>query len=180
MEMLNTHAKAESPAPQGGGETVIVDTRFGVYEFAPHSQITLPQGLVGMADMTHFGLANLPPPLSEDLKLLQSLDGDPLSFIVWPTTPDAAPIAAEDLTDACKALGLDPQTLALLFLVTVLRRAGRGGLSAAKGRGRAPPSDRPRGASLFCLAGRRQVLPSNPATRPGRSCRLHEVRRAIH
>ena len=50
-------------------ETVIVETRFGTYEFAPQETITMPNGLIGFADQRLFGLGNLPAPVPADFKL---------------------------------------------------------------------------------------------------------------
>ncbi len=54
-------------------ENVDVETRFGTYEFTPPQTVVMPHGLIGFADQQVFGLANLPAPVPEDFKLLQSL-----------------------------------------------------------------------------------------------------------
>ncbi len=65
-------------------EIVVVETRFGTYEFTPAQAVVMPHGLIGFADQQLFGLGNLPAPVPEDFKLLQSLGAPPISFIVMP------------------------------------------------------------------------------------------------
>ena len=103
-----------------GAESLRVETRYGVYGFGPDNRIAMPQGLVGFTDHRVFGLANLPDGVPEDFKLLQSLDAEtPLSFIVMPLAPEAAPIEPADLTEACTASGIEVERACLLYVVTV-------------------------------------------------------------
>lgn len=113
------------PAPQ---ETVIVETRFGVYEFTPDNTIVMPQGLVGFAEHQLFGLANLPEPVPEDFKLLQSLGEPPISFIVMPVPPEHAPIEPADRDEALAALGGSAQESVFLFICTIRTRRGDPGI----------------------------------------------------
>ena len=100
-------------------ETVIVETRFGTYEFAPQETITMPNGLIGFGDQRLFGLGNLPAPVPADFKLLQSLDDVPISFIVMAASVEEAPVAAADLDEACAAGGFARDDVAVLFLCTI-------------------------------------------------------------
>lgn len=101
------------------GETVIVETRFGAYEFTAENTIYFPHGLIGFAEHRVFGLANLPNPVPEDFKLLQSLGEPPVSFIVLPLSADEAPIDTDDLKEACKAVGCALKDAYFLFVCTV-------------------------------------------------------------
>ncbi len=103
-------------------ETVVVETRFGTYEFAPNETVMMPHGLVGFADQQLFGLGNLPARLPEDFKLLQSLGEPPISFIVVPLSSDEAPIEAADLDQACAATGFVRDQIHLMFLCTIRPR----------------------------------------------------------
>jgi flagellar assembly factor FliW len=103
-------------------ETVVVETRFGTYEFAPHETVMMPHGLVGFAEQQLFGLGNLPAPLPEDFKLLQSLGEPPISFIVVPLSSDEAPIEAADLDAACAATGFVRDQIHVMFLCTIRPR----------------------------------------------------------
>jgi flagellar assembly factor FliW len=118
--MLNqeAHRLAGRIGP-GPEETVIVETRFGTYEFTPASTIVMPQGLVGFAEQQLFGLANLPDPVPEDFKLLQSLGEPPISFIVMPISPEAAPIEPADRDEAFATLGGNPEESVFLFICTI-------------------------------------------------------------
>jgi flagellar assembly factor FliW len=113
-------AKAAEARPIGLPlESVVVETRFGIYEFAPEQTIIVPNGLVGFADQQLFGLGNLPAPVPEDFKLLQSLEEVPISFIVLPVAKDELPIEAADLADACDAVGFSVDDIQVMFLCTI-------------------------------------------------------------
>ncbi len=103
-------------------ETVVVETRFGTYEFAPNETVMMPHGLIGFAEQQLFGLGNLPAPLPEDFKLLQSLGEPPISFIVVPLSSDEAPIEAADLDAACIATGFVRDEVHIMFLCTIRPR----------------------------------------------------------
>ncbi len=109
-------------------ETVVVETRFGTYEFAPDETILMSRGLLGFADQKLFGLGNLPAPLPEDFKLLQSLGEPPISFIVVPLSSDEAPIEAADLDAACAATGFVRDQIHVMFLCTIRPRENGDGI----------------------------------------------------
>ena len=124
MRLEQTTALQRTDAPAAPpDDKVIVDTRFGVYEFTSDNTIVLPQGLVGFPDHQMFGLANLPDPVPEAFKLLQSLSEPPISFIVMPCTSDSAPIEQADIGEACAAVGCTPGDVHLLLICTVKPRS---------------------------------------------------------
>jgi flagellar assembly factor FliW len=100
-------------------ETTLVDTRFGPYEFTPENTIIIPNGLIGFADQQSFGIGNLPPPVPEDFKLLQSLGDLPLSLIVISMSSDETPFEAADLDTACTATGFVRDQIHVMFLCTI-------------------------------------------------------------
>ncbi len=100
-------------------ETVIVETRFGTYEFAPEQTIIMPRGLVGFADQQLFGLGNLPEPVPEDFKLLQSLDEPPISFIVTAMSADESSIEMSDLKEACSVIGFPRDEIHVMYICTL-------------------------------------------------------------
>ena len=128
QEDLQDHPIAPAIA---AGETVIVETRFGTYEFTAESMIYFPHGLVGFADHRVFGLANLPDPIPEDFKLLQSLSEPPISFIVMPLSADEAPIDADDIEEACNGIGCALNAAYFLFVCTVHPRDNGEGIDVS-------------------------------------------------
>ena len=116
---LQTVTAAEAQTVTLPSEAVVVETRFGTYEFTSNETFTMPHGLIGFADQQIFGLGNLPAPMPEDFKLLQSLGEPPISFIVMPMSSDAAPIEAADLDTACTATGFVRDQVHVLFLCTI-------------------------------------------------------------
>ncbi len=119
--MLNTDgALALQDRPMAlPSENVVVETRFGTYEFTPTQTVVMPRGLIGFAGQQVFGLANLPAPVPEDFKLLQSLGEPPISFVVMPMSSDQAPIEAADLDEACAAAGFVRDQIHVMFLCTI-------------------------------------------------------------
>ena len=73
-------------------ETVVVETRFGAYEFTPAQTVVMPHGLIGFADHQVFGLANLPAPVPEAFQHLQPPGPPPIPFVVIPPLRLAAPV----------------------------------------------------------------------------------------
>lgn len=109
-------------------QATLVDTRFGPYEFTPENTITMPNGLVGFADQQSFGIGNLPPPVPDDFKLLQSLGDLPLSLIVISMSSDEAPLEAADLDTACAATGFVRDQIQVMFLCTIQPTANGAGI----------------------------------------------------
>ncbi len=105
-------------------ENVVVETRFGVYEFAPQNTIIMPRGLVGFPDLRLFGLGNLPEPVPAAFMLLQALGEPALSFVVMPSSPAEAPLETRDLEEACAATGFLRDDVLLLFICTVRKKDG--------------------------------------------------------
>ncbi len=118
LNLERAHATEERPVALPS-ETVVVETRFGTYEFAPDETVMMPHGLIGFAEQQLFGLGNLPAPLPEDFKLLQSLGEPPISFVVLPMSSDEAPIEAADLDEACAAAGFVRDQIHVMFLCTI-------------------------------------------------------------
>ncbi len=121
LNVERAHATEERPVALPS-ETVVVETRFGTYEFAPDETVMMPHGLIGFAEQQLFGLGNLPAPLPEDFKLLQSLGEPPISFIIVPMSSDEAPIEAADLDAACAATGFVRDEIHVMFLCTIKPR----------------------------------------------------------
>lgn len=140
---------------QAPDETVIVETRFGTYEFGPQNTLLLTQGLLGFPDHRAFGLANLPEPVPADFKLLQSLGEPPISFVVMPVPAEHAPLEPADADEACAALGGARESTYFLFVCTIMARPNGDGVDMTANL-RAP--------IVFDLATRRArqcVLPSD-------------------
>lgn len=121
LNLESPHATEDRPVALPS-ETLIVETRFGTYEFASDETVTMPRGLVGFAEQQLFGLGNLPAPMPDDFKLLQSLGEPPISFIVMPMSSDEAPIEAADLDAACAATGFARDGIHIMFLCTIRPR----------------------------------------------------------
>jgi len=109
-------------------DSVVVETRFGTFEFSEKNTIHMPRGPHGFTQYRDFGLANLPPPAPENFKLLQSLDDTQLSFIVTPLNVESGAVAVDDLRDGALSVGIDPDKAIFLLIVTL--RAGDNGTTA--------------------------------------------------
>ena len=100
FEQSATAPSAEPRAGQKGGRCV----RF-------------PQGLPGFPDATQFSLQ----PFGGDtgLLLLVSMDDPGLRFLVMPHVEGRLPLAAGDIASACTTLGIAPDDVAILLVVSV-------------------------------------------------------------
>ena len=122
------HAIRPEPAAESE-EGIVVETRFGVFEFAPANTIHMPRGPHGFTECHDFGLANLPEPVPEHFKLLQSLDDAQLSFIVTVLDPESGAVLVEDLKDGAASVGLTFESAIFLLIVTL--RVADGGTAAS-------------------------------------------------
>lgn len=112
---------AEEPAP----DRIVIDTRFGRFEFDTTKAVTISRGLLGFADHTVFGIANLPQPGFEHFVLLQSLNDPEITFVVLPLEIVAGLIDAAHIDDARKTLKIAPEDLAVVLVVAIRQIADR-------------------------------------------------------
>lgn len=101
-----------------------IETRFGKIRISRKQPIQFPKGLLGMPDSRQFCLTSFPVEKFAQFRLLQSLEDHALSFIVQPTDIQNKLIEKDDLMAACNELGISPENLALLLVVSVHRQAG--------------------------------------------------------
>ena len=125
---LQSVPDSETPAVALPTETVVVETRFGTYEFTSGQTLMVPNGLLGFPNQRLFGLGNLPAPVPEDFKLFQSLDDTPLSFIVLPVAKGERPIDEAAIDDACNVVGFDPNEVQVMFLCTISSKSDGTGI----------------------------------------------------
>jgi len=103
------------------GEPEIIDTRFGKIMLRRDKPISFPRGLLGMPDKFHFFLTEFPSEKLNRFKLLQCLDDYKLSFITLPLDLQNGILTAEDLAVASREVGILPENLAILLIVSVHR-----------------------------------------------------------
>lgn len=106
-----------------------IQTRFGEIALRTDNAISFPRGLLGMPNKHKFFITNFPSAKLQKFKLLQSLDDYGLSFITLPVGLTNGIIAAEDLTAACKDLGIKMENLVALLIVSVHRSPDRVSIS---------------------------------------------------
>lgn len=106
-----------------------IDTRFGKVKLNRKNSIAFPRGLLGMPDKKSFFITNFPSEKLSKFKLLQCIDDHTLSFITLPAGLYNGIIAAEDLTLACSELGITPENLLVLLMVSVHRSPAKVSLS---------------------------------------------------
>lgn len=112
----------DDEAPSAG--RTIIETRFGVMDFDLDNAIEMPHGIPGFPDKRRFGLGRLPGTSGEQFLLLQSLEDAQLSFIVLPVSLEGGPVAREDIAGGMEALGIAPDGVAVLMIVTAREEAG--------------------------------------------------------
>ena len=110
------------------GQTITLETRFGLLSFKGEQAIEFPQGLFGFSNCRSFGLANLPSDPDNQFKILQSLEDQTLSFIVLPQArAKDGLIKIEHLDEALNTLGMiDYEEAAILLIVTIRPQPGGG------------------------------------------------------
>ncbi len=97
---------------------VRITNKLGTFEYDRNLAINFPVGMVGFPDVHEFGLATLSDSMAK-FNLLQCLTEPRLSFIVLPVALDAVPIEPEDLKEAYESLGIKPEDLLVMFVITV-------------------------------------------------------------
>ena len=125
MPITNAAAPVgECAGDDSSPERIIVENRFGCYEFSDANSVHFPNGLLGFADCCKFGVANLPDPKLEQFKLLQSLEKADLCFIVT-ALPDNGPFQEDDLDELCRTASI-PRENAVFLLIVTIRQQGDG------------------------------------------------------
>ena len=119
------NVEATRDAPSVVGDTTFIESRFGHLEFRGENAITLPQGVLGFSGYHDFCIANLPDGKHPQFKVLQCLTEPDVAFLVVPFNIDSEAIDEADLDEACEALSIEREDLAMFLIVTV-RREGDG------------------------------------------------------
>jgi len=95
-----------------------IKSRFGKISVQVEKAISFPHGLPGMPEAVSFCVADFPNTAHDQFKILQCMNIEELSFIVVPATYDNQLLEEKDAIDACSILGINPDDLLLLFIVT--------------------------------------------------------------
>lgn len=123
--MADTMKQAASESAENMAEPTtpreMLETRFGTIEVDRTGMITFEHGLLGVPNSKHFVLVDFPSQKLAQFRLLQSLDDKNLSFITLPLEMENAVIEKADLEKACADIGIAPQNLAVLLIVSVHR-----------------------------------------------------------
>lgn len=99
-----------APAPLGH------DTSTAAGAEVERQEIHFPQGLPGFPTATRFVLR--PATVGSSLLMLTSSDDPSLRFLVMPYIEGRLPLASDDLSEACAALGLARADVAVLLVIT--------------------------------------------------------------
>lgn len=102
-------------------EQEIIETRFGRVAITHENPLLFPSGPLGMPELTRFCITQLPGEKMNGFKLLQSLDDLTVSFIVLPLAVENPIIEKEDVLKACSDIGVAPENIAILVIVSVHR-----------------------------------------------------------
>lgn len=98
-----------------------IQSRFGEVSVDISKAITFPRGLLGMPSKENFVLTKFNSAKMEQFKLLQSLDELQLSFITLPLDMNNNIIGINDIRETAKGLGVAPEDLVVLLIVSVHR-----------------------------------------------------------
>jgi flagellar assembly factor FliW len=99
----------------------VIETRFGTIEADRNNAIHFEHGLLGVPNSKRFVLVDFPSQKLAQFRLLQSLDDKNLSFITLPLEVENAIIERADIEKACGDIGISPDNLAILLIVSVHR-----------------------------------------------------------
>jgi flagellar assembly factor FliW len=164
----NKSASRQAPPSEEAIATnaIVVETRFGRFAFDPDQSIEFPRGVPGFPAHKHFGLTALPDARLQQFMLLQCLADAALSFLVQPISAENGPIAPEDIAAARDDLGIAPENLAIVLMVSIRKIGGETQISVNL---RAPifmDASRRTGAQVVLPNGQypvRHVLMSRPS-----------------
>lgn len=121
MEQLMKPSASENSTPTSTPALEVLETRFGVIEIDRANAITFEHGLLGVPNSKQFVLVDFPSNKLQQFRLLQSLDDKNLSFITLPLDIENSIIEKADIEKACTDIGIAPQNLAVLLIVSVHR-----------------------------------------------------------
>ncbi len=119
-----TAPNAPLPGHQASGSDdhrLVIESRFGALAISPENAVAFPNGLLGFPELRNFALADLDDARFPQLKVLQSLDDEKMSFLTLPLDPENGVIDKADLTKACENLKMSFSDLVVLLVVSVRR-----------------------------------------------------------
>ena len=126
MHTMTEHASNLSQLSEGESSGFrTITSRFGEVTLDTRKVINFSRGLLGMPQFSQFVLAEFPSEKMAQFKLLQCLDNTELSFITLPVEIENPIITKDDIFQACQALSISVNDLALLFVVSVYRSPGQ-------------------------------------------------------
>ena len=97
-------------------------TRFGTIRICEDKIFSFPLGLLGLQENLTFGLADMPKTQFTQFKILHSMEGDPLSFIVFPLPLENALLLVDDLRQACLQLNIVFDNALLLLITSIYKK----------------------------------------------------------
>ena len=110
--------------------TTKINSRFGELEINLDKKINFPQGIIGLASYNQYVLADFPDQImnNEQLKILQSIEDENISFIILPIGCDGnklfgGMIDEQDIIEACNSLNFDYQQIALLLILNIKKKS---------------------------------------------------------
>lgn len=112
--VIQTHVEINTSANM----ELKIESRFGPITVQPEKAICFQNGMPGIPGTIHFAITEMPHIKQGYFKLFQCLNNHSLSFIVIPGAYETLLIDKKDLDDACSVLGILPNNLLLLFIVT--------------------------------------------------------------
>ena len=119
--MIMMMANSINLLEQNNPEPETIDTRFGKILVQKQNAIYFSAGLLGMPDKISFFLAEFPNESFNRFKILQSLNDYSLAFITMPVDINNEIISIADLQSACVEVGIKPENLAVVLIVSVHR-----------------------------------------------------------
>ena len=117
-------AKAATEAP------ATIATRFGELAYDPVDTVDMPRGMPGFPGHQRFAFASLPDPNHASLRVMQSLADPAVSFLVTTIEESHGLFGPDDLAEAHAVVGVAPEDLAIVVVVSVRRQPGTIQISA--------------------------------------------------
>lgn len=100
-------------------EVIVIENKFGTFEFNLKNAVNLSKGLVGMPDLTEAGFIQFPDERLAHVMILQSLVPPYLTFLTMPIDLDLGLIDKSDIEEACEQAAIPLKDLAVFGIITI-------------------------------------------------------------
>ena len=102
----------------------VIKNKFGVLKVDLSRQINFSKGLIGISDASEFVLTKCPNDKFKNFKLLQSLQNDEITFLVYPISMDNNYYQRIEIEQVCKLFNIKFEDAVIVLIASIILENG--------------------------------------------------------